>query len=225
MLQRHREIDCSVRRPQRTSIFDQFDESRTTELSIRFLAPTTFTFPIFHEIAGAIYEDFDPTKGFDGSIEERKCFGTREHGFGIRSGEVSRKLATPSGGAKTSRRRENRKRKRWVWHAKAETELKITNFWIVINTVAYASIDWHDFVVVEAVDYQPYETGNFPPPTNPDEVGARVLMEVNCLKWQKLNWILNSPKFTSGTFAGRRWWHWDANWIGRWQRCRRCKCH
>lgn len=47
--------------------------------------------------------------------------------------------------------------------------------------VAYASIDWHDFVVVEAVDYQPYETGNFPPPTNPDEVGARVLMEVNIL--------------------------------------------
>lgn len=31
--------------------------------------------------------------------------------------------------------------------------------------------------MVEAVDYQPYETGNFPPPTNPDEVGARVLME------------------------------------------------
>lgn len=27
------------------------------------------------------------------------------------------------------------------------------------------------------MDYQPYETGNFPPPTNPDEVGARVLME------------------------------------------------
>lgn len=43
--------------------------------------------------------------------------------------------------------------------------------------MAYAQIDWHDFVVVEAVDYQPYETGNFPPPTNPDEVGARVLME------------------------------------------------
>lgn len=32
-------------------------------------------------------------------------------------------------------------------------------------------------MVVETVDYQPYETGNFPPPTNPDEVGARVLME------------------------------------------------
>lgn len=43
--------------------------------------------------------------------------------------------------------------------------------------VAYAQIDWHDFVVVEIVDYQPFETGSFPPPTTPEEVGARVLME------------------------------------------------
>ncbi|BES95762.1 splicing factor 3A subunit [Nesidiocoris tenuis] len=43
--------------------------------------------------------------------------------------------------------------------------------------VAYAQIDWHDFVVVETVDYQPGEIGNFPPPTTPDEVGARVLMQ------------------------------------------------
>ncbi|KAG8194724.1 hypothetical protein JTE90_026374 [Oedothorax gibbosus] len=41
--------------------------------------------------------------------------------------------------------------------------------------VQYAQIDWHDFVVVETVDYQPNETGLFPPPTNPDEVGTRVL--------------------------------------------------
>lgn len=43
--------------------------------------------------------------------------------------------------------------------------------------MAYAQIDWHDFVVVETVDYQPHEPGNFPPPTTPDEVGARVLMQ------------------------------------------------
>ncbi|KAE8748975.1 hypothetical protein FOCC_FOCC004381 [Frankliniella occidentalis] len=43
--------------------------------------------------------------------------------------------------------------------------------------VAYAQIDWHDFVVVETVDYQPMEVGNFPPPTTPDEVGARMLMQ------------------------------------------------
>ena len=48
----------------------------------------------------------------------------------------------------------------------------------VCPAVAYAQIDWHDFVVVETVDYQPFEIGNFPPPTTPDEVGARVLMQV-----------------------------------------------
>lgn len=30
---------------------------------------------------------------------------------------------------------------------------------------------------METVDYQPHETGNFPAPTTPDEVGARVLMQ------------------------------------------------
>ena len=43
--------------------------------------------------------------------------------------------------------------------------------------VSYARIDWHNFVVVETVDYQPWEAGHFPPPTNPTEVGARVLMQ------------------------------------------------
>merc|ERR1719362_776295 len=43
--------------------------------------------------------------------------------------------------------------------------------------VSYAQIDWHNFVVVETVDYQPWEVGNFPPPTNPSEVGARVLIQ------------------------------------------------
>ena len=44
--------------------------------------------------------------------------------------------------------------------------------------VSYAQIDWHDFVVVETVDYQPWEQGQFPPPTNPAQVGQRVLMQV-----------------------------------------------
>lgn len=43
--------------------------------------------------------------------------------------------------------------------------------------ISYAQIDWHSFVVVETVDYQPWEVGNFPPPTNPTEVGARVLIQ------------------------------------------------
>ena len=44
-------------------------------------------------------------------------------------------------------------------------------------TVAYAQIDWHDFVVVETVDFLASETGNLPPPTTPDEVGARMLIQ------------------------------------------------
>jgi splicing factor 3A subunit 1 len=43
--------------------------------------------------------------------------------------------------------------------------------------IAYAQIDWHDFVVVETVDYQPGETGNFPAPTTPQDVGARIIAQ------------------------------------------------
>ena len=43
--------------------------------------------------------------------------------------------------------------------------------------VSYAQIDWHDFVVVETVEYLPSEVGNLPPPTTPDEVGARMLQQ------------------------------------------------
>ncbi|XP_068594958.1 splicing factor 3A subunit 1 isoform X1 [Brachionichthys hirsutus] len=43
--------------------------------------------------------------------------------------------------------------------------------------VAYAQIDWHDFVVVETVDFQPIEQGHFPPPTTPEELGARILIQ------------------------------------------------
>jgi len=43
--------------------------------------------------------------------------------------------------------------------------------------VSYAQIDWHDFVVVETVEYLPSEAGNLPPPTTPDEVGARLLQQ------------------------------------------------
>lgn len=66
-------------------------------------------------------------------------------------------------------------RSNWLKHQEAikrREEEKIER-----ERVAYAQIDWHDFVVVETVDYQSYESGNFPPPTTPDEVGARILME------------------------------------------------
>ncbi|XP_076067549.1 splicing factor 3a subunit 1 [Oratosquilla oratoria] len=41
----------------------------------------------------------------------------------------------------------------------------------------YAAIDWHDFSVVETIDYSPWESGTFPPPTTPQEVGKRVLIQ------------------------------------------------
>ncbi|XP_026099847.1 splicing factor 3A subunit 1-like [Carassius auratus] len=43
--------------------------------------------------------------------------------------------------------------------------------------VAYAQIDWHDLVVVETVDFQPNKQVNFPPPTTPEELGARILIQ------------------------------------------------
>lgn len=66
-------------------------------------------------------------------------------------------------------------RANWLKHQEAQKRREEEK--LERERVAYAQIDWHDFVVVEVVEYQPYESGNFPPPTTPDEVGARVLME------------------------------------------------
>ncbi|XP_063216659.1 splicing factor 3A subunit 1 [Bacillus rossius redtenbacheri] len=60
--------------------------------------------------------------------------------------------------------------------------------------VAYAQIDWHDFVVVETVDYQPFEQGNFPPPTTPDEVGARVLMQTRIEDGEEIEMQIESEE-------------------------------
>ena len=48
-----------------------------------------------------------------------------------------------------------------------------------VNNPSYClnQVDWHNFVVVETVEYQQWETGNFPPPATPESVGARVLMQ------------------------------------------------
>lgn len=68
-------------------------------------------------------------------------------------------------------------RSRAAWHAhqarrRAQDEARVEK-----ERLAYASIDWHDFVVVETVDYPAGEGGDFPPPTTPLEVGARVLAQ------------------------------------------------
>ena len=66
-------------------------------------------------------------------------------------------------------------RANWLRHQEAQKRKEEEK--VERERVAYAQIDWHDFVVVEVVEYQPYESGSFPAPTTPDEVGARVLME------------------------------------------------
>ncbi|KZS13174.1 splicing factor 3A subunit 1 [Daphnia magna] len=60
--------------------------------------------------------------------------------------------------------------------------------------VSYAQIDWHDFVVVESVDYQPFEIGNFPPPTTPEEVGARILLQERYEEGQDVEMQLESEE-------------------------------
>ncbi|KAK7454123.1 hypothetical protein BaRGS_00039595 [Batillaria attramentaria] len=68
-------------------------------------------------------------------------------------------------------------RYRVEWLKFQEREKKKEEDALERERVAYAQIDWHDFVVVETVDFQQNETGNLPPPTTPDEVGARILTQ------------------------------------------------
>ncbi|CAG9836319.1 unnamed protein product [Diabrotica balteata] len=60
--------------------------------------------------------------------------------------------------------------------------------------VAYAQIDWHEFVVVETVDYQPFEIGNFPAPTTPEEVGARILIQERIEEGEDIEMQLESDE-------------------------------
>ncbi|CAB4001968.1 Splicing factor 3A subunit 1 [Paramuricea clavata] len=43
--------------------------------------------------------------------------------------------------------------------------------------VSFAQIDWHDFVVVETVEFKETETGNLPPPVTLEQLGARILAQ------------------------------------------------
>lgn len=42
--------------------------------------------------------------------------------------------------------------------------------------ILYGQIDWHDFVIVETIDYYPDEKGEYPP-TTADQVGTRLLLQ------------------------------------------------
>jgi splicing factor 3A subunit 1 len=63
------------------------------------------------------------------------------------------------------------------WQRAAQREKQKEDEIAEKERVAYAQIDWHDFVVVETVEYLPGEMGNFPPPTTPADVGARTLVQ------------------------------------------------
>nr|CAH8819671.1 unnamed protein product [Trichobilharzia regenti] len=73
---------------------------------------------------------------------------------------------------------------RVVWHKYQERQRKREEGAAERERFAYALIDWHNFVVVETVDFQPNETGDFPLPTTADEVGARLLAEERGLQPQ-----------------------------------------
>jgi len=57
----------------------------------------------------------------------------------------------------------------------------------------YAQIDWHDFVVVETVDFFAEEQGNFPAPVTIDELGARLLQQERIEKYGEES-LQNSEK-------------------------------
>lgn len=66
---------------------------------------------------------------------------------------------------------------RFEWTKIKEAEKQKEQEEIEKERLQYAQIDWHDFVVVETVDYQVNEQGIFPPPTTPQQVGSRVLQQ------------------------------------------------
>lgn len=49
-------------------------------------------------------------------------------------------------------------------------------------------------MVVETVDYQPFEIGNFPPPTTPEEVGARILIQERLEEGEDIEMQLESDE-------------------------------
>ncbi|CAK8680307.1 splicing factor 3A subunit 1-like [Clavelina lepadiformis] len=51
----------------------------------------------------------------------------------------------------------------------------------------YAQIDWHDFVVVETVDFMIDERGNFPKPVTVEELGSRLLHQERIEKFGEEN--------------------------------------
>lgn len=65
------------------------------------------------------------------------------------------------------------------WNRMLEMEKKKKEEAEEKEKILYSQIDWHDFVVVETIDYRPDEMGEYPP-TTADQVGTRLLIQQRC---------------------------------------------
>ncbi|MCP9262087.1 splicing factor 3a, subunit 1 (SF3A1) [Dirofilaria immitis] len=63
----------------------------------------------------------------------------------------------------------------WEKYQRAQKEKEDAE--IERERIAYAQIDWHDFVVVQTVDFPINDTATLPPFCTPKDVGARILMQ------------------------------------------------
>lgn len=62
------------------------------------------------------------------------------------------------------------------WMKMLELERKKREEELEKERTLYGQIDWHDFVIVETIDYTPDEKGEYPP-TTADQVGTRLLLQ------------------------------------------------
>lgn len=62
------------------------------------------------------------------------------------------------------------------WNKMLEVEQKKREEAEEKERILYNHIDWNDFIIVETIDYQPHEHGEYPP-TTADQVGTRLLMQ------------------------------------------------
>lgn len=70
----------------------------------------------------------------------------------------------------------DRIRMRAEWNKMLEIERKKREEAEENEKLLYSQIDWHDFVIVETLDFEPGEKGAYPP-TTPDQVGTRLLIQ------------------------------------------------
>lgn len=64
------------------------------------------------------------------------------------------------------------------WLKYEEDQKRLENEKAEKERLAYQNIDWHDFTVVECIEYHPNEIGDFPPPLTAETLGERLLKEI-----------------------------------------------